>query len=49
VLTTPRLADYVDVDWRVSFTPLVLGLTIATGAEILRLGMRLQRDVEGLV
>lgn len=49
VLTSPRLADYVDVDWTLSLTPLVLGLTIAAGAEILRLGMRLQRDVEGLV
>lgn len=49
VLTSPRLAGYVDVDWTVSFTPLVLGLTIAAGAEMLRLGIRMQRDVEGLV
>jgi hypothetical protein len=49
VLTSPRVADYVYADWTVSFRPLILALTIAVGAEILRLGMRLQRDVEGLV
>lgn len=31
------------------FQPLILGLTGAAGVEIVRIDMRLQRDVEGLV
>jgi len=49
ILRSPRIAGYVDVDWSISLTPLVLGLAIAGGAEILRLGTRMQDDVEGLV
>lgn len=49
VLESPRLDGYVVVSWSVSWMPLVVGLTIACAAEVLRLGMRMQRDVEGLV
>lgn len=49
ILTSPPIAGYVDVDWTMSLTPLILGLTFAAGAEVLRIGMRMQHDVEGLV
>ncbi|MDM7855050.1 DUF2975 domain-containing protein [Cellulomonas alba] len=49
ILESPRLAGYVEPSWSVSFVPLVVGLTLAGGAEVLRLGVRMQRDVEGLV
>jgi hypothetical protein len=49
ILESPRLAGYVEPSWSVSFVPLVVGLTLAGGAEVLRLGARMQRDVEGLV
>jgi len=49
ILEAPRLAGYVEASWSVSFVPLVVGLTLAGGAEVLRLGVRMQHDVEGLV
>jgi hypothetical protein len=49
ILGVPRLAGYVLPSWSVSFVPLILGLTIAGGVEVLRLGVRMQADVEGLV
>jgi hypothetical protein len=49
VLESPRIAGVVDVAWTVSFTPLIVGLAIAVGAEILRLGMRMQDEVRWLV
>lgn len=49
VLKSPVLDGYVSVSWSVSWMPLVVGLAIACAAEVLRLGARMQRDVEGLV
>ncbi|PFG44900.1 Protein of unknown function (DUF2975) [Georgenia soli] len=49
VLQSPPLAGAVDVTWTISFVPLLIGLGIAVGAEILRLGTQLQHEVEGLV
>lgn len=49
VLESPRIAGVVEVAWSVSFIPLIAGLAIAVGAEILRLGTRMQSEVQGLV
>lgn len=49
ILRGPVVAGLVEVDWSVSFAPLYIGLGIAAATEVVRQGIRMRHDVEGLV